>query len=195
MISPAGKMRNLSILGDSLSTFENYNPPGYAVYYDKAKQEENGIESVQDTWWAKVIKEFHACLCINNSYSGSRVTGKEFPAAHCNERISNLKSAIYEPEIILVMIGFNDFANGISIYKKDDSFTDDLNVLIFEEAYHRMLRSIIKNHPMAMIVCSTLMRTKIKNRTGWTFPESYGGIRLEAYNDCIRNCCCNICYA
>lgn len=47
-------MRLVSILGDSISTYEGYNPAGYAAFYEKATREWNGLSSVYDTWWAKV---------------------------------------------------------------------------------------------------------------------------------------------
>ena len=56
----------VSIIGDSISTFEHYNPPDYAVFYDKEKQALNGMTSVYDTWWAKVNQALHANLCVNN---------------------------------------------------------------------------------------------------------------------------------
>ena len=73
-------MRMVSIVGDSVSTFEGYNPQGYAVFYDREMQVRNELNSVYDTWWAKVNQALHAFLCVNNSYSGSKVSGKVFPA-------------------------------------------------------------------------------------------------------------------
>lgn len=40
----------VSILGDSISTYNGYNPNGYAVYYDEEMQIRNGLKSVYDTW-------------------------------------------------------------------------------------------------------------------------------------------------
>ena len=58
-------MRLVSIVGDSISTFEGFNPPGYAVFYDKEMIERNGLRTVYDTWWAKVNQALHAFLCVN----------------------------------------------------------------------------------------------------------------------------------
>ena len=69
-------MKLVSILGDSVSTFQGYNPRGYSVFYDASMQRVNGLNSVSDTWWDMVIKSMHARLCVNNSYSGNRVTGE-----------------------------------------------------------------------------------------------------------------------
>ena len=43
-------MKSVSILGDSISTFEGFNPDGYAVFYTPASQEANGLNGVFDTW-------------------------------------------------------------------------------------------------------------------------------------------------
>lgn len=80
----------VSILGDSISTYNGFNPHGYAVFYDEEMQKRNGLNSVYDTWWAKVNQELRAYLCVNNSYSGSRVSGMDFPAGCCLERIMHL---------------------------------------------------------------------------------------------------------
>ena len=60
-------MKLVSVFGDSISTFNGFNPNGYAVYYDREQQIANGLNSVYDTWWAKVNQALHAFLCVNNS--------------------------------------------------------------------------------------------------------------------------------
>lgn len=72
-------MKWISILGDSICTFEGYNAKGYYVYYDKAIKQENGIKSLNDTWWYQAINYLDGQLCVNNSYAGSRVTGADYP--------------------------------------------------------------------------------------------------------------------
>ena len=42
-------MRLVSIVGDSISTFEGFNPPGYAVFYDKEMIEQNGPEWTENS--------------------------------------------------------------------------------------------------------------------------------------------------
>lgn len=174
----------VSIVGDSLSTFEGFNPSGYAVYYDAYMQQENGLSSVYDTWWAKVNQAMHAYLCVNNSYSGSKVTGENFPAASSVERISCLRTAENSPDIILVYIGFNDFGNGVSIRKNKFKINTDLSC--FEDAYAIMIDRIKEQYPQAKVVCGTLMRTWIRNDETWIFPERFAGEIFEDYNKAIR---------
>ena len=40
-------MKSVSIVGDSISTYEGYNPYGFAVYYDRGMQELNGLQLAQ----------------------------------------------------------------------------------------------------------------------------------------------------
>ena len=89
----------VSILGDSLSTFEGYQPEGYAVFYDREKQALNGITSVYDMWWAKVNQALHAYLCVNNAYSGSKVAGLQFPSGNTMDRIRHLRTKKLSPDL------------------------------------------------------------------------------------------------
>lgn len=50
--------KRVSIIGDSISTFEGYNPQGFAVFYNEEKQQQAGIANVTDTWWQTVIDFF-----------------------------------------------------------------------------------------------------------------------------------------
>lgn len=179
-------MRMVSIVGDSVSTFEGYNPQGYAVFYDREMQARNELNSVYDTWWAKVNQALHAFLCVNNSYSGSKVSGKVFPAGESKERLSNLRTTEYVPDIILVYLGFNDFGNGIEVRRPRRLFHKDHKSCYFDVAYDNMIRTIRSYYPNAVVVCGTLMRTKMKGNDRWLFPEKFAGVTLEAYNDAIR---------
>lgn len=182
-------MRFVSIVGDSISTYEGFNPNGYAVYYDRCMQERNGLHSVYDTWWAKVNQALSAYLCVNNSYSGSKVAGNGFPAASSEQRTSALHTRNYSPDIILIYIGFNDFGNGVPIHAKNIHWFSQNGPDTFIGAYSRMISQIKRNYPYAKIVCGTLMRTTIAGENGWTFPERYAGIALEEYNYAIRQVC------
>ncbi len=183
-------MKLVSILGDSISTFEGFNPPGYAVYYDKELQALNGLESVYDTWWAKVNRALQAHLCVNNSYSGSCVSGDRFPAGCSDERIDHLSPSGYDPDIILIYLGFNDFGYGVRLENRTHR-----DPLCFSDAYDLMLKKIKQKYPSSVIVCGTLMRTAVRDRDRWTFPEYYFDIPFGSYNEVIRKVCGeNSCY-
>lgn len=179
----------VSILGDSISTFEGYHPVGCAVFYDRTMQAKNGLRSVYDTWWAKVNQALHAYLCVNNSYSGSKVSGADFPAASSAQRTGKLHTAKYAPDLILIYIGFNDFANGVKIREGGLGRFLKSDPRCFEDAYRKMVSGIKQNYPKATIVCATLMRTKIRGAQQWVFPETHAGVPFESYNDSIRRIC------
>ena len=179
-------MRLVSIYGDSISTFEGYNPDGYEVYYDERMQELNQLNSVYDTWWAKVNQALHAFLCVNNSYSGSTVSGKTFPAGECEDRIINLRTAEYTPDYILIYLGFNDFGRGIRIRPSAETHDASQEAPCFEDAYDSMIRSIKSYYPDATVVCGTLMRTKARGKPDWIFPEKFAGVAFDEYNNVIR---------
>ena len=173
----------ISIIGDSISTFESLNPEGYSVYYDIQMQEINGLSSSEDTWWAQVIQALHGELCVNDSYSGSKVSGEHFPSACCEKRCSNLHTARNIPDVIFIYIGFNDFGNRVPINGKRSSLK---NPDFFADAYDCMLNRLRKNYPCAKIIYATLMRTYIKE-SDWTFPGRFAGVSFDDYNNAIRN--------
>lgn len=181
----------VSILGDSISTYDGYNPKGYAVYYDEEVQMINGLRSVYDTWWAKVNQSLSAYLCVNNSYSGSEVSGLEFPAGCCLERVMNLRTKEYTPDLILIYIGFNDFGYGEPIRYAPLSNDGRTNLLYFEDAYHQMLTGLRYFYPKTKIICATLMRTVLRQDCKWHFPDHISGTSIDDYNDAIRRAATN----
>ena len=44
---------SFSILGDSISTFQGYNPVGYSVYFPEYGE----VAHVEDTWWQRVADD------------------------------------------------------------------------------------------------------------------------------------------
>lgn len=63
-----------SIMGDSISTLDGYNPKGYNVHYKNEISASSGVYGFDDTWWGIVIKHFGAKLLVNSSWSGTRAT-------------------------------------------------------------------------------------------------------------------------
>ena len=96
----------VSLLGDSITTFQGFNPENYAVFYEGERAENCGVKKVEDTWWFQVLKELNAELISNNSFSGSLVSGIMFPAGQSDKRIEDLKNDSNEsPEAILIYLG------------------------------------------------------------------------------------------
>lgn len=177
-------MKSISVLGDSISTFSGWNPEGYAVYYTEPVQALNGLQSAADTWWAIVLDKLNAELCVNNSYSGSWVSGSLFPSGVSDERLKNLRDEGV-PDIILIYMGMNDYANSVPSLRNSSSGVRD-TVYCFEDAYDVMLERIRKYYPDTIVVCSTLLRPFLKRDETQHFPEAYKGILFEDYNTVIR---------
>lgn len=169
---------HISILGDSISTYEGYNPYGYSVYYRDDRLYDNQLESVNDTWWKQVIDGLGGELCVNNSYSGSLVAGESFPSAFSMERCSGLHGET-TPDIILVYIGTND--RGFEINVGLDAPDNNRR---FYGAYRTMLKRIKRNYPSAKIICSTLLMGALKESVELTYDRF---MRVDSrYNDAIR---------
>ena len=182
-------MKKYSVLGDSVSTFEGYQPSNYSVFYDKETCIKNEMKSVNDTWWYIVGEKLGASLCVNDSYSGSRVSGTSFPAASCDERLRRLRTADEIPDIILVYIGFNDFGYGVEIESKIGNQTAHDEKMFFAYAYEYMLNRLKELYPNTRIICGTLVRTRVRTDPYWLMPSELCGINFRYYNNAIRSIC------
>lgn len=168
----------ISIVGDSISTYPAFNPYGYAVYYRADRLYDNEMSSVHDTWWMQVIDTLGGQLCVNNSYSGSKVAGKFFPAACSDERCSSLHDEA-QPDVILIYIGTNDRG-----FRTELCLDDPCDTLGFYGAYRTMLRKIKSNYPNAKVVCATLLMGRLKDGQNLDYDRFM--IEDDEYNNAIR---------
>ena len=190
------KNKQFSVLGDSISTLAGYNPRGYAVFYDGETCEKSSVKEMKDTWWGKVIDFFGGEPLVNNSWSGSRVTQlplqeeRLFPSGCSEERTNNLHVGELKPDVIIVYLGTNDWANNVPLWPERLSAYDMGRRLpvacVFAAAYNYMLLNLRNNYPNAEIWCCTLCETFMSNRPDFRFPHKYAGTHIEAYNDIIR---------
>lgn len=176
-------MDYFSIMGDSISTYVGSQPKDYRVYYDYANLKRNAMRYLSDVWWAKVISHFNGSICLNNSYAGSCVAGKQFPSGNSIKRTELLHNGEYAPEYILIYMGINDFGRGVPLKSKR---IFGKNPIYFEDAYHLMIKRIQLNYPTSVIICGTVARTYHAKIPNWKFPEKFSGIALEDYNEAIR---------
>lgn len=190
--------KQFSVLGDSISTLDGFNPKGYKVFYAGDNCVKSGVVKATDTWWDKVIGFFGGELLVNNSWSGSRVTklkDKEqlFPSGCSDERTAALHINTVKPDVILVYLGTNDWAFGAKTGNETRILGEDSNEL-FVEAYDRMLKKLKSNYPESEIWCCTLCETHISKRPDFQFPHKYAGTHIEEYNEIIRDVVrCNGC--
>lgn len=183
--------KQFSVLGDSISTLDGYNPKGYKVFYEKDNCVKSGVLEAQNTWWDKVIGFFGGELLVNNSWSGSRVTklpNREqlFPSGCSDERTAALHINDVKPDVILVYLGTNDWAFGAELGNKTIILGTDDNDL-FDGAYSNMLAKIKNNYPESEVWCCTLCDTYISKQPNFKFPYKYAGKHIEEYNEIIRD--------
>lgn len=140
----------ITILGDSISTFEGYIPEDYPSHYPAGN-----VKKVEQTWWHQMIKRNGWTLGTNNSYSGSRVsntTPLQLPHSNLadDSRILN-----YDSDIIIIFAGTNDFG---AIIKQPT-----LNQ--FKAKYQYMLNGLIEKNPKTkFFLCTPLRRRDIRTK-------------------------------
>lgn len=149
-----------SVLGDSISTYQGYNPVGYYAFFP-----ENGeVAEVEDTWWQRVADDLELTLYANGSSSGATVagdsTGAENPQCGCNELRTNDLSGPEGacPDRIVIFLGTNDMLKAIPLGDNDGTgLVDEGEVATFSDAYTLMLDKVQANYPLAEIYCCTLL--------------------------------------
>lgn len=149
-----------SVFGDSISTYRDYNPEGYAVFFPEFGE----LEGVEDTWWQKVADDLELTLYVNGSSSGATVagdsTGTEDPMCSCNELRTNDLSGPEGacPDRIVIFLGTNDLLKGIPLGDNDGtSLVEEGEIETFSDAYTLMLDKLQANYPLAEFYCCTLL--------------------------------------
>ena len=113
------KGKSISILGDSISTYQGYIPSGYACFYPETQ---NDVKDVTQTWWMQVLYNTGMRLAVNGSYSASAVCGDsqaEDSSAGCSTRRINelMGTDGTVPDVILVYMGANDCFRSMELGK------------------------------------------------------------------------------
>ncbi|MBO5109305.1 MAG: SGNH/GDSL hydrolase family protein [Clostridia bacterium] len=179
-----------SILGDSLSALDGYSQPEDAAFYTGMMKFEANVFLPEDTWWGQVIDALGGTLLVNHSIAGSMVSRHrscEIPSYGCSdERTSALSRDGHVPDVILVLMGTNDWGCPIQPTPDETSAKDDLS--IFSIAYQTMLEKLRRNYPTAEIWCCTLPVSTSTQNEHFVFPYCYRGHHIEEYCEIIRAC-------
>ena len=175
-------IRNVSFLGDSISTFSGWsNSTSYnttigdnAVYYTTSKAP--GITNVNDVWWKKVLNTTNTNLCVDNAYSGDRVTQKGVSRAL---QLHRDVDGTLNPDMIFVYLGVNDFNHSVSV----DTF---------KETYDTMIKGMKEKYRGAKIYVGTIMPNARRvaptvldqfNEAIREVAQKYGVGLIDFYND------------
>ena len=160
------KNKFFSILGDSISTLDGYNPPEHLVYYEGYHKFETDVFCIEDTWWGQVIESLGGNLLANDSFSGSLLSKHKscfIPSYGCSdERTSALGKDGISPDVIFLFMGTNDWGMKMKLYP-DAEGGEDLSV--FSVAYEKTIEKLRRNYPSAEIWCFTLPINRHDPRT------------------------------
>ena len=148
-LTASAQTKKVSILGDSYSTFKDYNPEGYNPFYPDAN---NDVKEVEQTWWDLYIKAKGYQLEKNNSWGGTTIcnTGyfhRDVSSSSFTSRVDMLG----DPDIIFVFGGTNDAWAGAPVgeYKYADWTAEDMKD--FRPALACLLDMLQKRYPKAKI--------------------------------------------
>lgn len=186
--------KKFSILGDSISTLEGYNPIDYNVFYQGENSQKTGVKEIQHTWWGKVIDFFGGELLVNNSWSGSQVTevignSMLFPSGCSWERISELHIKSTQPDVIIVYMGMRDWENSVRLDTDETRLLDEFYMEVFTDAYGWMIQQLKENYPKAEIWCCNLCTTFISTNPNFQYSFLKNGMKIEEYNEVIKSVC------
>ena len=111
--------------------------------------------------------------------------GQTYPAYGCSDqRTSSLGKYGQSPDVIIVYMGTNDWADGRLSTDGDPAKEQDDT--IFSVAYRMMLEKLKKNYPNAEIWCCTLAVSTCKKKKNFEFSFCPGGVHIEKYCEVIR---------
>lgn len=185
--------KRVSFLGDSLTTFAGYLPSGYPAWYPANS---TTIRSVTQTWWYPLLRKTGMELLVNASWSGSAVSSVRGGASDDAEsakmgasdrRIADLSRDGIAPDVIIVLIGTNDFGDNVPLGEwSGGALPQEGAINTFSEAYALMTAKILTAYPGAEVFLCTL-----PENTGYDDESGYpanmgGGVTLADYNQKIR---------
>lgn len=134
----------LSILGDSVSTYRGASNDGAAnastrynpyFYRDPFPPER--------TYWRLLVDALGMTLCVNNSWSGGNLSGRDNPDAGVNRAGQLARDDGTEPDVVIVFMGLNDLGRRV-------------DVSVFAADYQKTLLTIRERHPDAWVCCVNL---------------------------------------
>ena len=175
--------KNISVLGDSISTFQGYSNNVIDQRYPGIYYPCNDVNSVEKTWWWNVSVQLGGRIVSNDSIAGSCVAGyNRAESDHSGQkwcmnnqlRINDLGesnvSSSNHPDIIMFFGGINDVCQ------------DDFNNETFINSYSNAVRMMFERYSNKItILCITPYATErltTAKRNLTRFQQACSGIAL-----------------
>ena len=158
----------VSIMSDSISSYDGYVPSGNKVYYPR-----HDINNASQMWWSVMNSILNTELLVNNSWSGSCCASgvrTDTTEASSDSRCGNLGD---NPDIILSCIGGNDYSYDCPIGDWNGT-TKPTDTTTFREAYAVMLNKMQTNYPNSLIVCVAPWYLQRGTDNGVTYTNNLG---------------------
>ncbi len=159
------KGKRLSVLGDSVSTYNGVSNDAQAnntilsnpSYYCKRHF------PVESAYWHIVLDKYGMSLCVNNSWSGGNLSGRDNICSGVNRALQLARDSGEAPDFIIVFMGLNDLGRGI-------------DKTVFALDYELTLLRIREKYPEACVCCVNM-------------PDRYGQFaeRTKEINNAIEN--------
>ena len=133
-----------SILGDSISTYRGVSDDrsvNETLFYNRTYY--HPPFPLGETWWRRVADRFGLELCVNNSYSGGNLSGREDEYSGVSRARFLSRDSGECPELIIIFMGINDLGRNI-------------DAEIFAADYKEVLRTVRDMHPTAAVCCVNL---------------------------------------
>ncbi len=199
--------KNVSILGDSISTFKGITDNGnlnntitseYLARYARKTDTDSSLvklDSENDTWWMQAINRLDMNLLVNNSWRGTKVLdsgirsgyGIRSQNLHDDTLANNPGGVAVDPDIIFVHMGTNDYLQSVT----PGTFDPSAMSYIQENADGSFTYSTPANFAQAYAIMLHKMHKRYPNADIFCFtlaPISYKTDRaaLESINSVIR---------
>ena len=156
----AGK--SFSIIGDSISTYQDFVPKGYKTFYPYPTAD---VNDVNQTWWMQAINKVGGSLFINNSYSGSCVAAGGSSSSNNPTRLKELIASNQYSDVIIIFMGSNDCNDRSGVTASN-----------FETQYREMLDKLNELCSGAELILCTLPKSNL-----------YSAARQTEFNGIINN--------
>ena len=124
------KYKSLSILGDSISTYEGFSNDKSAnstTYSNKVFYRSQFPPEL--TYWMRIMNDLGLSLCVNNSQSGGNLSGRDDETSGINRAGQLMRDDGAMPDLIILFMGLNDMGRNLPIERFSADYLETLKIL------------------------------------------------------------------